>query len=74
MSESYITAEGTQVYDWELEDIFAGYIDTTEEPVEILGIMYQPGHLLKHADPIAFQCALNDWLDDMLTNGGWSVE
>lgn len=51
------------------EDLFDEMLNECNEPVVIIGLSYDPAHALKEVDPIAYRCAVNDYIDSLLTDG-----
>jgi hypothetical protein len=53
----------------QLEDVFEQEITDTSAEIEILGLTYQAGDVLRRLDPVAFRCSMADWLYSQLTDG-----
>lgn len=63
------TADGTELMDWELEAMFKEWINESYEPVEVMGLTYEPADVLESCDPTAFRSYLNDWVDMEVREG-----
>jgi hypothetical protein len=53
----------------ELKEMFNEYLDEVWGTVEIAGFGYATSAVLKDADPIAYKCMFNDWLDAEVSAG-----
>ena len=53
------------IADYEGEDIFNDNVNEAYDPVEILGYSYSPAESLKAVDPIAYRCAVADFMDSV---------
>jgi hypothetical protein len=53
----------------DLESVFEQEITDISAEIEILGCAYEAGPVLRQLDPVAFRCAMADWLDGQLTDG-----
>jgi hypothetical protein len=47
------------------EELFDQYLDENGGVVRIAGIHLFPSQILKACDPIAYRCALTDYIDDL---------
>lgn len=52
-----------------LEDIFEDFMDDTYDKVEIGGLTYYAGAVLRAVDPEAFRTYLADWLSQEVEEG-----
>lgn len=50
----------------EAQDLFDDYLDEGWDPIEILGVTYPRGFLLRNADPIAYRSYILDFIDGVL--------
>ena len=48
----------------ELEDMYEEQLNECYETVSICGMNYDQGHALRQLDPIAFRCAVSDWVSE----------
>jgi len=60
----------TNVYTYEqLKDVFEQEITDISAEIEILGMSYEAGKVLRQIDPVAFRCSMADWLDSQIQDG-----
>lgn len=48
------------------EELFDSMVDDCYGTVEILGMVYNKAETLKKIDTIAYQCAVNDYVDSLI--------
>lgn len=51
------------------EDLFDDMLNDCEPMVKLCGLEYQPADTLKSVDPVAYRCAVSDYVDSLLTDG-----
>jgi hypothetical protein len=49
----------------EAYEMFDEMLDDCNSEVDVCGYTYAPHYALKTLDPIAYQCAFNDWTSSM---------
>lgn len=59
----------SEISDYQLDKMFADFLDEIYGEVEICGHKYQSSSVLEEVDPIAYRCGFSDWLDSQLTDG-----
>lgn len=59
----------SQFSDYQLDRMFADFLDETYDDIEICGCKYQPSRTLREVDPVAYREFYNNWLDSQLTDG-----
>ena len=64
--EHLIEDEGEQVDE---EEEFAQMLDDCHEPIEVFGSEYDPSHIWKELDPIAFEMAASEYMDSQVQDG-----
>lgn len=54
-----------QIYYYnEIEDMYEDMLDDCNEVVNIGGMRYNPGRVLREVDPIAFDCGVSEYMDE----------
>lgn len=51
------------------EELFDDMLNDIEPTVKLCGLEYLPADTLKSVDPIAYRCAVSDYIDSLLTDG-----
>lgn len=53
--------ESEMLYEHQVEDLYAEFLDECFGNVEVAGCTYSTSDLLKSTDPTAFRCGCSDW-------------
>lgn len=68
IARNNLKAKQQEMADYEIsrdDSDYRDYLNDSEEPVTICGLEYAAGYALEQVDPVAFRCALNDWVDSL---------
>ena len=70
--EVLIDPYGKTYFHYQIEDLCEDQIDECCEVVSIGTFKYNPGRVLREVDPIAFNEEVNNFIDDLLSEQGWT--
>lgn len=69
MDYEYQTADGRELSESDLDDMYAEMLDDCYGHVNVCGYEYDTSRALRELDPIAYRCEFLNWLDGELTEG-----
>lgn len=66
---TYYNEEYQEVSEYELQSMYDDMLDGVSETIQVFGLTYDPSHVLKELDPVAYRNGFNDYIDSMMQDG-----
>lgn len=69
MSTEYWNADGDELTDYDLGNMYDDALDETWGDAEVAGCTFATSRALRELDPVAYRTGFNDWLDAQIRDG-----
>ena len=63
-----------EVYESDVECMFADMLDECHDVVNVAGLEYDPSRVLREVDPVAFRCGMLDYWDSLVQDGDYCYD
>lgn len=66
---TYYNSEYQEVSEYYLYEMYDDMLDGVSETIQVFGLTYDPSHVLKELDPVAYRTGFHDYIDSMMQDG-----